>query len=289
MRILIVDRLCIGQKNSDWKEGYEFYYAFKNLGYDCDIAGLNCFISEENIPIISKKYDLIIITENYPVGWKWWDWSSIKTPKLFWAIDTHLVNYLPWIKKSEIDIVAFNNPGDMKFYPIDKKFNMPYGASKIHHLISYTRDKKRDIIFIGGMNEERKYFCDKFNIDHINAYGPDYMSELQSSKICFNHSMNYNMNGSQNINAKFFEIMGSGTFMLSNYIEDLHNFFNKNEYVEKMFFKSEEDLSDKINYYLNNDLERENIARKVFDFIYENHTYENRAQLIIDNFIKFYG
>ena len=86
MKILIVDRLCIGQKNSDWKEGYEFYYAFKNLGYDCDIAGLNCFISEENIPIISKKYDLIIITENYPVGWKWWDWSSIKTPKLFWAI-----------------------------------------------------------------------------------------------------------------------------------------------------------------------------------------------------------
>jgi spore maturation protein CgeB len=115
------------------------------------------------------------------------------------------------------------------------------------------------------------------------------MLEMQSSKICFNHSMNYNMNGSKNINAKFFEIMGSGTFMLSNYVEDLFNFFDKNEDVEKMLFRDEEELSQKINFYLKNDLEREKVSKKVFDYIYNNHTYENRAKLIIDKFKEFYS
>jgi hypothetical protein len=289
MKILIVDCFLAGQKNSDWKEGYEFYYAFKNLGYDCDIAGRNGIISEDKIPLIANKYDLIIITENYPQGWRWWDWRTITTPKLFWAIDTHIVNYLPWIQQSNIDIVAFNNPGDMKFYPLDKKFEMPYASSRLHHMITYTNEKKRDIVFIGSMNEERKYYCDKFNITNLNAYGPDYMVEMQSSKICFNHSMNYNMNGSKNINAKFFEIMGSGTFMLSNYVEDLFNFFDKNEDVEKMLFRDEEELSQKINFYLKNDLEREKVSKKVFDYIYNNHTYENRAKLIIDKFKEFYS
>jgi hypothetical protein len=48
-----------------------------------------------------------------------------------------------------------------------------------------------------------------------------------------------------------------------------------------MFYHNDDDLGEKINYYLSNPKEREEIAKRVYDFIYENHTYENRAKLIL--------
>ena len=278
MKILIADVLLKDKPHSDWKEGYEFCYAFRNLGHECDVAGPHGNISELNIPKISTNYYLIIITENYPAysGWKWWNWSEIKTPKLFWAIDTHLINFLPWLVESKIDYVAFNNPQDLEKYKLSNSFYMPYAASKIHHLKDYGIKKTKDIVFVGGLNNERRRICDKFNIEHIEAYGEDYVKSMQSAKICFNQSISYD------INAKYFEILGSGTFMLTNYNKYFHDFVNNNKDIEKMFYYSEEDLDQKIKYYLSNDIEREAIAKRVKSLIQSDHTWENRATLILN-------
>lgn len=281
MKILIADVLMAGKPNFDWKEGYELCYAFRNLGHEADVFGPNGINSELNIPHESKKYDLIIITENYPgaSGWKWWDWGSIDTPKLFWAIDTHLINFIPWIKTAKIDFVAFNNPGDIEIYGLENSFWMPYAGSRPHHMKKYSEDKVRECVFIGGMLPERKRICEKFGIECLSAFGPEYVKQMQASKICFNQSMSYD------INAKYFEILSSGSFMLTNYNEHFHKFMEFNEDIEKMFYRSEEELGDKIRYYLENEEEREAIAARVLKYIFDNHSYENRAQLILDNVI----
>jgi hypothetical protein len=265
MKILIADVLLKDKPHSDWKEGWEFYYAFKNLGYECEIAGKNCPIPETEIPNIANKFDLVIITENYPrhhSGWSWWNWKSINTKKLFWAIDTHLINYNNWISNDKIDYVAFNNLSDMKKYQIKNSFWMPYAASSIHHCKQYTDIKDKDAVFIGGITDDRKKICDKFGIQHINAFGEDYIRQMQSAKICFNKSISYD------INAKYFEILGSGTFMLTNYNENFFNFVDRNPFIEKMFYHSED---------------REYIASEAKRYVYENHTYEQRAKLILDS------
>ena len=279
MKILIADVLLAGKPNSDWKEGYELCYAFRSKGHECDVVGPNGLISENDIPKISHNYDLIIITENYHQysGWTWWNWGSIDTPKLFWAIDTHLINFLPWVIESKIDYVAFNNPQDLDKYKLKNSFWMPYAASRLHQMIQYSDVKVRDVVFIGGMLPERKKICDKFGIVHLNAYGPEYIKEMQSSKICFNQSMSYD------INAKYFEILSSGSFMLTNYNEYFHKYMDYNTDIEKMFYYSEDDLGEKIKYYLENDSEREMIALNAKEFIYSKHSWENRVQLILDN------
>lgn len=279
MKILIADVLLAGRPHSDWKEGYELCYAFRNLGHEADVYGPNGANSELNIPHESKNYDLIVITENYPgaSGWKWWDWASIDTPKVFWAIDTHLVNFLNWIQQSKIDFVAFNNPEDLERYKLKNSFWMPYAGSKSHYMKRYVDEKIRDCVFIGGMLPERKRICDMFGIECLNAYGPDYVREMQASKICFNQSMSYD------INSKYFEILSSGSFMLTNYNEHFHRYMDFNKDIEKMFYYSEEDLGQKIRYYLDNEEERESIAKRATEYIFENHSYENRAQLILDN------
>jgi len=67
MRILCVDIRLSDPERYDWKEGYELMYAFRNLGVSCDVAGPggNPF-TERDIPRISHRYDLIVVTENYP-------------------------------------------------------------------------------------------------------------------------------------------------------------------------------------------------------------------------------
>jgi hypothetical protein len=279
MKILIADVLLAGKPNHDWKEGYELCYAFRNLGHECDVAGPNGNISETEIPNIYNNYDFVIITENYPqyTGWKWWNWKDVKIPKLFWAIDTHLINFLPWLQESNIEYVAFNNPDDIDKYKLENSFWMPYAASVKHQMIEYTNEKIRDLVFIGGMLPERQRICDKFKIECLNAYGPEYIKEMQASKICFNQSMSYD------INAKYFEILASGSFMLTNYNEHFHKYMDYNEDIEKMFYYSEDNLGEKIEYYLENEEEREEIALRVKEFIYKKHTWENRAMLILEN------
>jgi hypothetical protein len=243
-------------------------------------------ISDLDIPNIASNYDLIIITENYPreSGWRWWNWAEIKTPKLFWAIDAHIVDYKSWILQSKIDYIAFNNPEDLEEYNLPNSFWMPYAASKKHGLIRYSNEKNRNIVFIGALMDERKRLVEKFNIDCVSAYGPNYFKVMQSSKICFNHSRAYNKKA--NINAKYFEILSSGSFMLTDYNENFHKYMDYNKDIEKMFYYSDEDLGNKINYYLENEFEREEIAKRAKDYIYENHSWENRVDLILQNIIN---
>lgn len=285
MKILIADVLLKGKPHSDWKEGYEFCYAFRKLGHECDVYGPNGDLSETEIPNVYKNYDFALITENYwsYSHWKWWDWKSIDIPKVFWAIDTHIVNYQSFIRDAKITHVAFNNKQDYDKYNLENSFWLPLGVSTTHFDVNYNLEKTRDISFIGGLTSDRKIICDKFDIECLNAYGNDYVKEMQKSKICFNQSISYDING------KYFDIIGSGSFMLTNYNEYFFEFVGRNEYIGKMFYHNENDLGDKIKYYLSNDDEREYIARNAREFIFKNHSYENRANIILNKINEYLG
>jgi spore maturation protein CgeB len=269
MKILIADIFLRGRPNQGWKEGYVLKYALENLGHECLVAGPDAEISELEIPNIANQFDLVIISENYPSysGWKWWNWKEIKIPKLFWAIDTHIVNFKPFNNKSDMDTMSIKS----------KKIWFPYAVSKYHYDIDFNESKKYDVTFIGGITNERQRLIDKFNIKHISAFGDDYVKEMKRSKICFNKSI------SHDLNAKYFEILGSGSFMLTNYNDSFFDFVEENSYIEKMFYIDENDLSKKIDYYLNNNEEREEIAKKANEYIIQNHTFESRIKIILDN------
>jgi hypothetical protein len=272
MRILCVDIRLSDPARYDWKEGYELAYAFRALGHVCDVAGPGGSpFTEREIPRISLLYDLIVVTENYPNPhtWKWWNWASIRTPKLFWAIDTHVRDF-PWI--SEFDWVANN---------IREHANgglwLPYGLSVRHQKDPNTYPKKYNATFIGSLNvsPRRKELCDKFNIQHLQVYGPDYMRAMKESRICFNNSI------SCDINARYFEIMGSGSFMLTNYNQSLVDMFHDSEDLKACMYKTDEEIGQKIEYYLNHEEEREAIAKRLYQHVWTHHTWENRCLRIL--------
>lgn len=270
MRILCADSRLAGKPHHDWKEGYELMYAFRNLGIHCDIAGPNGLqYTELDIPRIASGYDLILVTENYPEHtWKWWNWGQIRTPKLFWAIDTH-VRAFPWL--SAFQWVAYNIKEHVRG---PKGFWMPYALSTVHYRDPTVYSKIYDTIFIGSLHvsPRRKQLCDRFGIRHMEAYGAEYIKTMKQAKICFNTSI------STDINAKYFEIMGSGTFMLTNYNQCLLDFFQGSPDLMACMYKTDEEIGEMIAYYLEHDEEREAIAKRLHDYVWEHHTWESRCK-----------
>ena len=290
MRILCADRRLAGKPNHDWKEGYELMYAFRNLGIHCDIAGPNgTTYTEVDIPRIARFYNLIIVTENYPYvtlgeavhGWKWWNWGSLTTPVLFWAIDTHVHNYRWIFETGHFKYVAFAIDQHKKEYNLANSFVMYYALSRPHQFLNETHPKQYDCIFMGSLavSPRRKYLCDKFGIRHMEAYGLDYFRTMKKAKICFNNAI------AEDINAKYFEIMGSGSFMLTNFNQALIDFFDKacEPDLRSCMYSDEDELGDKIVYYLEHEDEREAIAKRLHQYVWANHTWENRAIQILQH------
>jgi Glycosyl transferases group 1 len=285
MKILIADVLLKGKPHEDWKEGYEFKYAFQNLGHECDVFGPHGDFSELDIPNLVQNYDFVLITENYPSysGWQWWNWKEITKPKVFWAIDTHIINFQNFINESKIDIVGFNNKKDIDKYVLNAdKFWLPYGISKKRYGKNNMYPKEYDITFIGSLTSDREQMLLKYGIKHISAFGENYINEMKKSKICFNKSMSYDMN------AKMLEIVASGTFMLTNYNEDFMEMIDYNENITKMVYNDDLDFEFKKKYYLTNESERENIAKLSREYILSNHSFESRAKLIIEKIKQKY-
>lgn len=279
MRILCCDIRLAGKPHHDWKEGYELMYAFRNLGYVCDVAGPNGLqYTDVDIPKIANNYDLIIITENYPSPhtWRWWNWASIKTPKLFWAIDTHVHDFRPFIASANIDIVAFNIRWGMNEYAFPRSFVLHYALSTTHQKDTSTVPKEYDTVFIGNLNiGRRRELCERFGIQHLEAFGSEYMKTMKKARICFNSSIG------NDINAKYFEIMGSGSFMLTNYNQELLDFCDNNEDLRRCMYTTDEEIPEKIKYYLEHEDEREAIAKRLYEYVWQNHTWEERCKHIL--------
>lgn len=99
---------------------------------------------------------------------------------------------------------------------------------------------------------------------------------FKSAKINLNISLRSILSG---IPLRAFDIMGAGGFLLTNYQADFMDFFIPGE--DFVYFESEADMLNKIDYYLKNEEERSQIARNGLAKIEKEHTYEHRVAEIL--------
>ena len=113
-------------------------------------------------------------------------------------------------------------------------------------------------------------------MNHQKVFAYEYIKAMQESKICFNLSISYDLN------CKYFEILGSGSFLLSNNSNDfMYELFNR-DLLSKCIWNSECDFKNKLQYYLQNEDERKSIAHSLRKYVLDNHIYNNRLNLILN-------
>jgi spore maturation protein CgeB len=147
-------------------------------------------------------------------------------------------------------------------------------------------DSEMDFRLFGPLWERSKYcryMLDKLGrIDYLVG---DYNLALNSTKIALTFLSKLN---NDSYTRRCFEIPAAGTFMLSEYTDDLNSMFK--EGVEAEYFRGKQEMIDKVRYYLKHDKERERIAlaghRRVTK---DGHEVTDRARTImkvyVDNFI----
>ncbi len=108
----------------------------------------------------------------------------------------------------------------------------------------------------------------------------DYYLEMpyvfKMSKINLNITLRSIQRG---IPLRAMDIMGCGGFLLTNYQEDFLSFFEPG--VDYVYYEGRRDLLEKIDYYIEHEEERKEIAENGHMKVLEYHTYEKRLEEII--------
>ncbi|MSS74061.1 hypothetical protein EXS72_00270, partial [Candidatus Pacearchaeota archaeon] len=164
--------------------------------------------------------------------------------------------------------------------------------------------KKYDVTFIGTPKTDRMKFVSELMNNGINIkvfgtgweqysqfkeiYGgfldkEEYVKVINQSKInlCFNK----NYLGKTHVIQKFFEINACKSFMLTEYCKGYSDLFNLGK--ELIMFKDSKELHQKINYYLNNEKEREIIAKNAYQKILAKYSSKSELQNIFKEIEKY--
>lgn len=147
--------------------------------------------------------------------------------------------------------------------------------------------KKYDIVFAGTIDKKRKEFIDylKDNDIKIEIFGkgtkngPVYNEKLMKiyneSKIVLNLTRE-----GTGFSVRVFEVMGSNTLLLTQYVDDLKLFFTKGKELD--WFCNKEECLELVKFYLKENKKREKISLQAKKKVFEEFLWENQIEKIIE-------
>jgi spore maturation protein CgeB len=176
---------------------------------------------------------------------------------------------------------------------------LPFGAKPID--ISHDGDKPIDVLFVGTGNLRRIFLLEAIK-DNVTVYGgnrwqrnlPLISSELREkikdtpvwgnelhnllaqSKIVLNITNASFYGAGTGINLRIFEAVAAGCFLLTDYCDEIREVFEIGKEIDT--FRSAEELSEKVRYYLEHNDKRIDIARRGHEKFLKCHTWRTRTE-----------
>ncbi len=182
------------------------------------------------------------------------------------------------------DVRAYRAKGYKKLYCL------PYAGPEL----AFSANKKKyNVVFIGTFNREREYSFEKLDRFNLKIWGnkkweksklrKNYMGKwltsnevtqiLKNSKIVVNNHQN------RVLNLRVYEATSAGALLITDYSDDLPHMYKIGS--EVIVYKNKNDLFNKVKYYLENNSQREKIAKAGYKRQNKNHTYEKRIKEMI--------
>ncbi len=202
-----------------------------------------------------------------------------------YLIDSHLnlEIHLEWAKHFDFVFIA-----QLEYVPIFRErsnpntFWLPLAADETVHA-KRSNVKKYDVGFVGSINSSihnrRKNLLDKINSYVPVAYKRCFDSEMaeffSESKIVFNNAIK------NDLNMRVFETLSIGSMLLTD-----RTIGNGQEEMfkdgEDLVVYEDDEIVEKVKYYLEHDEEREKIARRGYEISHAAHTYFHRVEELLD-------
>lgn len=190
----------------------------------------------------------------------------------------HLLLYKKWGFENVIGTNWACNT--KKFHPLDikKKYDVTFIGAAYGQRIDYVREAIKNKINIKVFGKG----WDKFQ--EIKPYWGGFVSSEDMNKIINQSKINLNFmwssQGGYQVKGRNFELSGCDVFQLCNYGEELLEYFEPD--INIGTFKDKNYFIEKINYYLENEKEREEIAKKSYDLTLQKHTWKLKFKEIFE-------
>lgn len=215
------------------------------------------------------------------------------SPMAYWASDTHINNgqlgdsypyRLAVAKKARFVFCAQKRAvEEMRRDGIANPIWLPHAVEPQAYPKFDILTKKYDVCFVGHVNSKnREEALDRLFAEFPNFYYGQQLFEAAArkyaeSKICFNIAM------TDDVNMRNFEIMATGSFLLTSYLPDFED-LGLIDGKHMVMYRSMDECIEKANYYARHDEEREKIAQAGYEEVIKNHTMQNRVDVILKEF-----
>ncbi len=208
-------------------------------------------------------------------------------PLIYWASDTHLgYDYrMQCAKQADIAFVAQKAAIEpMKRDGVANPIWLPHAFEPLAYPKYDLASKKYDVCFIGHVNSQNRLEAlDRIFREFPNFfYGQRLFEEaarkFAESKIVFNIAMK------EDTNMRCFEALGSGSFLLTDWVPDIDELFQDGKHL--VFYRTLDEAVDKAKYYLSHDPEREKIAQAGYEHVLANHTIQHRVDKMLSELAK---
>jgi hypothetical protein len=164
---------------------------------------------------------------------------------------------------------------------------------------SYTpASPERDIIFVGSKSYHPEWpyrpklinFLEQSYPDRFSLYGREGIKTVRgqelnelyaSTKVVVGDTLCPNFKYPDYWSDRIYETLGRGGFLIHPYINGLDKEFEDKKHVVFYEYNNWNQLEDLINYYLENDKEREKIRKAGHELVKKSYTYKNRWQSIL--------
>jgi glycosyltransferase involved in cell wall biosynthesis len=280
MKIVIIQEAGRHEKNKNFRESLNLHRALSRIEeVESKVWGLNYPDFNISFSEIEGWADVIFIIENYTP--EWLPVSQIansKKLKIFWSIDSHYFGVLEkhknLCKLLGVDILLNSTESYLPNFDglVKKSYWFP-NSYPDEVIFPKNIEKTTDVGFCGNDRPEIHYL-DKFKIrKDLFVIGDDMVNAINSYKIHFNKNI------ADDINYRTFETTGCGTFLLTNYTPGLEKLFDIGK--EIVVYNDLNDLDNKVKYYLENEEEREKIAKSGYERSKKDHTYFERSKKLI--------
>lgn len=280
MRILILQSAGKHKANANYREALSLDRALNGIegvssvvwghGYPNYVTGFESMV---------KAFDCVLLLENYTkIPWVP-NMSGLKKLKLFWSIDAHVVfsRHAGVVKQHKIDaVLSSTSIYKDKFGVKGYWFPNCYDDT----LVKYMPEvKKIHNVGFCGNRVNRGQWINKLAHDmgmkvDVMVIGDSMVRAVNSYKI------HWNRNYSTDVNYRTFETLGCKTALLTNNTDKLSSMFTIGKHL--LVYKNYADCCNKIRYLLKNDKARNDLAEAGYNHVIKNHTYKNRARLLVD-------
>jgi 2-polyprenyl-3-methyl-5-hydroxy-6-metoxy-1,4-benzoquinol methylase len=206
-------------------------------------------------------------------------------PQVYWAIDTHIDLHRQCQRAAVSDFVfaAQQNGAEQLTRSLGRRVEwLPLACDPVIHARQVV-PKSFNVSFVGNLiGSERvrlvQLLQSRFTDVHVGRHYFEQMAAVYSaSRLVFNRSV------VDDINMRVFEALCSGSLLVTNDLaaNGQDELFQDAKHL--VTYGGDEELLDKIRFYLKNEASREQIAAAGRQEVLEKHTYRHRMERVLDS------